>query len=116
MNDVRKACFTFDEKEREKSIEETKEALQFLENELKDKFFGGEEIGFVDIAAVVISFWISPVQEAFGLKLFTSEEFPKLYNWSQEFNNHPIVKERLPPRETLLTFYKARYEDHFGSK
>ncbi|KEH23050.1 putative glutathione transferase [Medicago truncatula] len=115
-NGARKVCFPLDEKEREKSIEETKEALHFLENELKDKFFGGEDIGFVDIAAVVISFWFSPIQEAFGLKLFTIEEFPKLYNWSQEFNNHPIVKEKLPPRETLLAFYKGRYEEHFGSK
>jgi len=48
--------------------------------------------------------------------LFTSEAFPKLYNWSQEFNNHPIVKEKLPPRETLLAFYKARYESLAASK
>nr|AFK41515.1 unknown [Lotus japonicus] len=52
-----KSVFTADEKEREKNIQESFEALQFLENELKDKkFFGGEEFGFVDITAVFIAF------------------------------------------------------------
>ena len=37
--------------EREKTTEEAIELLKILENELKDKkFFGGETIGFVDIA------------------------------------------------------------------
>ncbi|KAK7256813.1 hypothetical protein RIF29_30325 [Crotalaria pallida] len=106
-----KAAFTLDEKEREKNIEESSEALQFLENELKDKkFFGGEEFGFVDIAAVFIAYWVPIFQEAAGLQLFTSEKFPKLYNWSQEFINHPVVKESLPPREPLFAFFKGRYE------
>ncbi|MCI89914.1 Glutathione S-transferase GST, partial [Trifolium medium] len=41
-------------KERSEASKELLEALQFLENELKDKFFGGQEIGFVDIAALFI--------------------------------------------------------------
>ncbi|KAJ1376766.1 Thioredoxin-like superfamily [Sesbania bispinosa] len=105
-----KAVFTVDEKEREKNVEESYEALQFLENELKGKFFGGEEINFVDIAAVFIAFWIPLVQEIAGLELFTSEKFPKLYEWSQELINHPVVKECLPPRDPLFSFFKARYD------
>jgi len=111
-----KTAFTLDEKEREKSFEETEEAFQFLENELKDKFFGGDEIGLIDITAVFIAFWFPIVQEVTGLKLFTSEKFPKLYNWSQEFNNHPIIKENLPSKEGLLAFFKARYESLVASK
>ena len=105
-----KAVFTLDEKECEKGIEESHEALQFLENELKDEFFGGEEFGFVDLAAVFIAYWIPIVQEVAGLQLFTREKFPKLYKWSQELVNHPIVKERLPTREPLLAFFKGCYE------
>ena len=111
MNVMRKVSFTLDEKERENGIEEMEVALQFLENELKDKFFGGEEIGIVDITAAFIA-----LQEAMGLKLFTSEKFPKLFNWSQNFNNHPIVKEKLPPIETYLAFYKARLKSLAASK
>ncbi|CAL5192199.1 unnamed protein product [Lathyrus oleraceus] len=116
MNAARKAIFYHDEKELEQGIEETTVALQLLENELKDKFFGGDEIGIVDISAVIIAYWLPIIQEAFGLKLFTSEKFPKLYNWSQDFNSHSIVKELLPPRETLMTNYKGVYERHVASK
>ncbi|RZC02876.1 putative glutathione S-transferase [Glycine soja] len=97
---ARESVFTVDEKEREKNVTETYEGLQFLENELKDKkFFGGEEVGLVDIAGVYIAFWVPFIQEIAGLKLLTSEKFPKLYKWSQEFVNHPVVKESLPPRD-----------------
>ncbi|XP_058736992.1 probable glutathione S-transferase [Vicia villosa] len=99
-----------DEKAREKNIEESSEALQSLENELKDKFFGGEEIDFVDIAAVFIAFWIPLVQEVAGFELFTAEKFPKLYDWSQEFLNHSIVMEFVPPREPLFGYFKAKYD------
>ncbi|XP_027349072.1 probable glutathione S-transferase [Abrus precatorius] len=112
-----KAVFTADEKEREKNLEESSEALQFLENELKDKkFFGGEEFGLVDIAAVFIAFWIPLIQDIAGLKIFTSEKFPKLYNWSQEFLNHSVVKEVVPPRDPLFAFFKGRYESLTASK
>ncbi|KAK2360893.1 putative glutathione S-transferase [Trifolium repens] len=108
---VRKVVFTIDEKEREKSIEEMELAFQFLENELNDKFFGGEDISIVDITAAFIA-----LHEVMGLNLFTSEKFPKLYKWSQDFNNHPIVKQKLPPKETLLAFYKSRLENLVASK
>ncbi|TKY65944.1 glutathione S-transferase [Spatholobus suberectus] len=112
-----KAVFTVDEKERENNVKETLEALQFLENELKNrKFFGGEEVGLVDIAAVIIAFWIPIIQEIAGLELLTSEKFPKLYKWSQEFVNHPVVKESLPPRDPVFAFLKRRYESLSASK
>ncbi|XP_058736983.1 probable glutathione S-transferase [Vicia villosa] len=113
---VRKATSSHDEKEREEGFNEAEVALQFLENELKEKYFGGQEIGIVDITAVFIAFWFPVIEEAAGLKLFTSEKFPKLYKWSEDFNNHPIVKEQLPPRETLLAFFKARFESLAASK
>lgn len=95
---------------------ETEEAFQLLENELKGKFFGGEDIGIVDIAAIFIAFWFPIVQEATRLNLFTSEKFPKLHKWSQDLSNHPIVKEKLPPRESLLAYFKGRYESLIASK
>ena len=99
-----------DEKEREKNVEESSEALQILENELKDKYFGGEEINFVDIAAVFIAFWIPLIQDIAELKLFSAEKYPKLYKWSQEFLNHSAVKEHVPPRDPLFAFFKAKYD------
>ncbi|CAL0302665.1 unnamed protein product [Lupinus luteus] len=116
VSSVKKVVFTLDEVEREKGVKEALEALQFLENDLKTKFFGGDEIGFLDIAALIIAYWVPIFQEVRGLQIFTSEKFPKLYNWSQELINHPIIKENLPPREPLLAFFKARVEGLSASK
>ncbi|KAK7373820.1 hypothetical protein VNO80_07240 [Phaseolus coccineus] len=112
-----KSAFTVDEKERGKNVQEALEGLQFLEDEIKEKkFFGGEEIGLVDIAGVFIAFWIPIVQEIAGLQLFSSEKFPNLYKWSQELINHSVVKEVLPPREPLFAFFKGRYESLIASQ
>jgi glutathione S-transferase len=116
LNAASKVVFSLDEKEREEGIKELEVVFQLLENELKYKFFGGEEIGLVDITGVFVAFWVPIIQEAMGLKLFTVEKFPKLYKWSQDFNNHHIVKEKLPNRETQLAFFKARYESLVASK
>ena len=47
-------------------IEEIQEQLKTLESELKEtKFFGGESLGFVDIAANILV-WLLVAQEALG--------------------------------------------------
>ncbi|MED6172095.1 putative glutathione S-transferase, variant 2 [Stylosanthes scabra] len=86
VNSSRKSVFTVDEEERDKNAKEAVEALQVLENEIKGRFFGGEELGFVDIAASFIAYWIPILQEVAGLQLFTSEQFPKLYKWIKNFS------------------------------
>ncbi|XP_058736989.1 probable glutathione S-transferase [Vicia villosa] len=106
-----KAVHAFNnEKERAKNLAESSDALQILENELKDKFFGGKDIGLVDIAAIFVAFSLPLLQETAGFNVFTAEKYPKIYNWSQEFLNHSIVKEIVPAREPLLVYFKARYE------
>ncbi|KAK7390467.1 hypothetical protein VNO78_25773 [Psophocarpus tetragonolobus] len=101
------ACWS-DENGREKAVEEALEALKIFQEALQGKkFFGGEKIGLVDIAANFIAYWVAILQEITGLELLTNEKFPKLYNWSQEFINHPVIKEGLPPRDELFAFFKA---------
>ncbi|KAL9303800.1 hypothetical protein ACSQ67_021063 [Phaseolus vulgaris] len=113
---ILKAAFTANEEEREKGTEESLDALQILEDELKQKFFGGESIGLVDIAAGFIAFWLPAIEEAVGLKLLVSQKFPKLSKWSEEYTNHPVVKESLPQRERVVGFFKARYASIIASK
>jgi len=76
-----KYVFMPDEKEAEKASEELFEDLQFLENELKEKFFRGEQIGFVDIDTLFIPLF----QEVAEKQLFLNVKFSKLHKWSQEF-------------------------------
>ncbi|XP_071720860.1 probable glutathione S-transferase [Rutidosis leptorrhynchoides] len=96
----------------EKAIAEAHEQLQILENELVvkgHKFFGGDNINLVDIAADFIAYWIGVMEEASGIKLVTKDKFPKLTEWSVNFVNCKVVKENLPPRERLLGFFKTRF-------
>ncbi|KAM3738055.1 hypothetical protein ACB098_09G104200 [Castanea mollissima] len=108
---ILKACWGEDQKEREKAAEELSKLLQFLENELKGKrFFGGETIGLVDIAANMIGYWLGIFEEASGVsELLTSEKFPKLFNWANEFVSVSAIKESLPPRDKHVAYMRKRF-------
>ncbi|KAK4582001.1 hypothetical protein RGQ29_025241 [Quercus rubra] len=112
-----KACCWGEEKEREKAKEEAFEKLQFLENELKEKrFFGGENIGLVDITGNIIGYWLGVFEEASGVKLLTREKFPKLCNWADEFVSVSAIKENLPPRDKLIATLRRRFGGANASK
>ncbi|XP_057982043.1 glutathione S-transferase U8-like [Malania oleifera] len=98
-----------------KALEEAHGYLEILENELKDKrFFGGESIGFVDITAIVIGYWMGAIEETHTVKMLTNEKHPNLCKWSEEFVG--VVKEYLPPRDKLVAFFKTLYKATHGSK
>ncbi|KAB1223338.1 putative glutathione S-transferase [Morella rubra] len=110
LNAAFKACWGADQKEREKAVEEVNEQLRFLEDELKEKrFFGGEEIGFVDIVGNVIAFWFGVFEEATGAELMPRQKFPKLCKWANEFVSHGVIKESLPPRDKLIAYLHNRF-------
>ncbi|KAM7526407.1 hypothetical protein LguiA_016309 [Lonicera macranthoides] len=104
-------------KENEKGIEEAVELLKTLENELKgNKFFGGELVGLVDIAAVGIGYWLGVIEEVTGVEFLSKEKFPKLREWIDEFVNCSVVKESLPPRDQLVDSFRARILAAMASK
>ncbi|PSS32645.1 Glutathione S-transferase [Actinidia chinensis var. chinensis] len=111
-----KACWSNDE-EQENAIEEACELLKTLEAQLKgNKFFGGQTIGFVDIAANTIGFWLGILLEIVELELLTEEKFPKLCKWIDDYVNCSVIKENLPPRDKLLAYFRARQQPPTGSK
>nr|GEZ12797.1 probable glutathione S-transferase [Tanacetum cinerariifolium] len=96
----------------EQAIAEACEQLQILENELKvkgTKFFGGENINIVDIAADFIAYWLGIIEEATEIKFVTKEKFPKIHEWADNFINSQAVKEILPPRKHMLAYYRKRF-------
>ncbi|XP_023771471.1 probable glutathione S-transferase [Lactuca sativa] len=96
----------------EQVIVEACEQLQMLENELKvkgTKFFGGDNINLVDIAADFIAYWLGIIEEATEIKFFTKDKFPKLTEWADEFVKCEVVKETLPPRGNMVAFFKKRF-------
>ncbi|XP_059667876.1 glutathione S-transferase U8-like [Cornus florida] len=98
------------DKEKEEAMEEAHELLKTLESELKGKrFFGGDDIGLVDIVANFIAFWAGLIQEVSGTELLTREKFPVLFKWIDEYVNCSVIKENLPPRDKLTAFFRARF-------
>ncbi|KAK9112171.1 hypothetical protein Scep_019690 [Stephania cephalantha] len=98
-------------------MEEASELMRTLESELKGKrFFGGEGIGFLDIAANFVAFWVGVLQQVMGVSLIDEETFPVLCKWVEMFLSSSIVKETSPPRDKLLSFFQARLEARVASR
>ncbi|KAF3627586.1 putative glutathione S-transferase [Capsicum annuum] len=109
LDAVREALWSKFGGEQEKIKQEAYEMLKIVDNELKGKkFFGGNKIGFVDVAANYIPFWVEIVEEASGNVLITSEKFPNLCAWMDEYLSCSEVKENLPDRDFMLSFFKAK--------
>ncbi|KAL3327368.1 hypothetical protein AABB24_035177 [Solanum stoloniferum] len=94
--------------EQEKGKEEVCEMLKILDNELKDKkFFVADKFGYADMAANFVGYWLGVFQEASGVELVRSENFPNFCAWRDVYVNCSQVKEYLPPRNDLLAFIQA---------
>ncbi|PHU07020.1 putative glutathione S-transferase [Capsicum chinense] len=82
---LREALWSKFEGEQEKIKHEAYEMLKIVDNELKGKkFFGRNKIGFVDVAANYIPFWVEIIEAATGNVLITREKFPNLCAWIDE--------------------------------
>lgn len=91
-----------------KAVEEACKALEAVENELKsnNKFFGGDNIGLVDIVGIFIGYWVPIMQTALGFEILSSHRFPKLSKWSEDLTSHSVVKEILLQNLTFLLILK----------
>ncbi|XP_062019488.1 probable glutathione S-transferase [Rosa rugosa] len=103
--------FFFTEGEQQvKATEERQEQLRILEEQgLGDKkFFGGDEIGMADLEFGWLAWWLEVLSEAAGVKVMEVERFPRLHAWIQRFKEIPTIKETLPDRSAMLTYFKDR--------
>ncbi|CAN1846604.1 Glutathione S-transferase U7 [Linum perenne] len=97
------------DKEREDALEEFSQQITFLEGELKGKeYFGGERIGFVDIAAFFILHWIDVMQEVTETDVITKVKFPLIVEWMEKLRDNNVVLGCLPEREKHLDYVRAR--------
>ncbi|CAD5191593.1 unnamed protein product, partial [Musa acuminata subsp. malaccensis] len=71
-------------------------------------FFGGDTIGYVDIALGSYLGWAKVIERMTGLKLFDEEKTPLLAVWAGRFCAHEAVKEVMPETEKLMEFAKMR--------
>ncbi|EPS58380.1 hypothetical protein M569_16433, partial [Genlisea aurea] len=97
----------------EKQMREAREAMDFLENAFvemseggKKKYFGGDDIGFLDIAVGSFIGWNNVANGVPGVVMIGEEETPNLFRWSQRFTDHPAVKGLVPEADKLAQYAK----------
>ncbi|RYR63768.1 hypothetical protein Ahy_A04g021525 isoform C [Arachis hypogaea] len=99
------------EDDRKKLITEVGEGLTLLEDALnktsrgKD-FFGGDQIGYLDIAFGCFLGWLRVTESLTGVKLLDQVKTPCLVKWAERFCAHGAVKDVMPQTEKLVEFAK----------
>ncbi|PNT73592.1 hypothetical protein BRADI_2g60652v3, partial [Brachypodium distachyon] len=92
----------------EELMKEAKGNLKLLEEQLDGKrFFGGDAIGLVDIAASGLAHWLGVFEEICGVKLVRNDEFPELCRWAKAYVEDEHVKRCLPDRGQLVALFSA---------
>lgn len=92
-----------------KAMESTMEGLNLLEQELEGKkyFSGDKGIGYLDIVAGWIAYWLQFIEEIGGFKVMESTKFPCLDAWIKNFIQVPSVEQSLPPPDELRNVFRA---------
>lgn len=110
---MRNALSEKDEEARKAHLEEIEDSLVTMEGELQKcrregkGYFGGEEIGLVDITFGSLLCWVSAIETMNGRKMIVEEKHPCLVKWAERFESHPNVKGFIPETEKLIEFAKA---------
>ncbi|XP_057499807.1 glutathione transferase GST 23-like [Actinidia eriantha] len=95
-------------KEQEEGVLVVIENLKHIEKQLKGKkFFGGDTIGFLDLALGWTANLVCVYEEVTGIKFLDAETFPQLSAWIENFSDVPVIKENWPPRDKLVLKFQA---------
>ncbi|XP_022758578.1 glutathione transferase GST 23-like [Durio zibethinus] len=103
--------------EHEKAAKEAKELLTIFEEQGlgEKKYFGGEEIGMVDLAMGWIAASLGVIEEIVDVKILDAESLPRLHAWVQNFRAYPVIKNNLPDHDKLLENYTKKREMFLAS-
>uniref|UniRef100_A0ACD5XDE0 Uncharacterized protein n=1 Tax=Avena sativa TaxID=4498 RepID=A0ACD5XDE0_AVESA len=95
-----------------RAVRETKKNLTLLEGQLQEgkRFFGGDAIGFLDIAVGGMSHWMGVFEEIAGVRLLSEEEHPTLCRWAKEYAADETVQRCLPDRDRVVAALTPRKE------
>ncbi|KAF7144831.1 hypothetical protein RHSIM_Rhsim04G0180900 [Rhododendron simsii] len=99
---------------KEMHLKEAVESLEKIEQELikgKSKFYGGESIGYLDIALGWISYWLPVLEEVGSMTIADPIQFPATSGWMENFSHHPMIKDKLPPRDEMVVYHQSKRKE-----
>nr|CAD1835364.1 unnamed protein product [Ananas comosus var. bracteatus] len=99
-----------DEKEKAEAIEQSFAGLRLLEEAYKKNFkgkpfFGGDNIGYLDIAFGSFLGWVRAIEKISNIKLIDEAKFPLLAKWAERFGFVTTVKENIPKTDKVVEYY-----------
>ncbi|XP_054809843.1 glutathione S-transferase U17-like [Prosopis cineraria] len=110
---MRKALLEEDEEARKPCLEEVEDVLVTMEGELQKYcregkgYFGGDEIGLVDITFGSLMRWLSALETMSGRKMLVEGKHPGLVKWAERFSSDANVKGLIPETEKLIGYVEA---------
>ncbi|WVZ57436.1 hypothetical protein U9M48_007820 [Paspalum notatum var. saurae] len=84
-------------------------ALEHLEEAFAKRgqgksYFGGEDIGYLDIVIGSHLGWLKAVETIAGVKVLDETKLPELTAWAQRFYAHHAVRDVMPETDRLVQF------------
>uniref|UniRef100_A0A0E0BBT6 glutathione transferase n=1 Tax=Oryza glumipatula TaxID=40148 RepID=A0A0E0BBT6_9ORYZ len=101
--------------DKNKASDEMTTALLYLEEAFVEcskgkQYFGGDSIGYLDIALGSHLGWIRAVERIAGVELLGGAKVPNLAAWADCFCAHPAVVDVMPDADVLVEF-TAKHAD-----
>ncbi|KAM3404086.1 hypothetical protein ACQJBY_007277 [Aegilops geniculata] len=107
------AVFASTGEEQDAAVRQVHENLALIEAELREgafkgrRFFGGDEVGFLDVVLGCGSYWLAVFEEVTGVQLVDAEAFPLFHAWLRDFEAQDEVRETIPSIHRLLEYARG---------
>uniref|UniRef100_A0A0E0DRD7 glutathione transferase n=1 Tax=Oryza meridionalis TaxID=40149 RepID=A0A0E0DRD7_9ORYZ len=107
------AVFASTGKEQEAAVQQVHDNLALLEAELREgafkgrRFFGGDQVGLLDVVLGCGSYWLAVFEEVTGVRLVDADAFPLFHAWLRDFEAQEEVKETIPSVDRLLEYARG---------
>lgn len=69
-------------------------------------FFGGDSIGYIDIALGSLLVWIEAIRRMCNLEIISASKTPRLSAWAERFGESATAKEVVPEVDKAVQFGK----------
>lgn len=100
---------TDDDGGKEQAAGQLSAALQLLEEAFAQlsqgkRYFGGDSVGYLDIALVSHVGWVKAVEKIAGVTLLDEAKVPNLVAWADRLCAHPAVVDAIPDADKFVEF------------